>query len=277
MARARNIKPSFFKNELIGTADPLLGLLFISLWTLADKQGRLEDRPLRIKAETFPYRENIDVNGYLTQLQRFELIDRYVVDGLAIIQIVKFAEHQSPHSTEKNSTLPAKPMNSTVTVNPPLNNESTNVNLNINVLNPECGIMNPDLLNHEPLKPKNTTPSAVAVAPKFDFAKSLSDAGVPEKHIASWLKVRKAKRGVNTEEAYAGFVREATAAGLTIPDAVLICVERSWAGIKADWLQSKAQAATVNSNSPLGKHGQATAENARRWLESQNESERAAT
>lgn len=117
----------------------------------------------------------------------------------------------------------------------------------------------------------NTTPSAVSS--KFDFEKSLSDAGVPEKHIASWLKVRKAKRGVNTEEAYAGFVREATAAGLTIPDAVLICVERSWAGIKADWLQSKARAATVNSNSPLGKHGQATAENARRWLESQNHSE----
>lgn len=273
MARARNIKPSFFKNELIGTADPLLGLLFISLWTLADKQGRLEDRPLRIKAETFPYRENIDVNGYLTQLQRFELIDRYVVDGLAIIQIVKFTEHQSPHSTEKNSTLPAKPMNSTVTVNPPLNNESTNVNLNINVLNPECGIMNPDLLNHEPLKPKNTTPPAVAAAPKFDFSKSLSDAGVPDEHIESWLKVRKTKKSVNTEQAFAGFVREASLAGLSIPDAVLICIERSWAGMKAEWLAPKVKPSLPNPNSSLGKHGQATAENARRWLESQNQAE----
>ena len=101
--------------------------------------------------------------------------------------------------------------------------------------------------NQKPLKPKNTTPPAVAAAPKFDFAKALADAGVPEKHISSWLKVRKAKKAVNTEEAFSGFVREASAAGLAIPDAVLLCVERSWAGIKAEWLAPKApvQASTA--------------------------------
>ena len=66
MARARNIKPSFFMNEDLGQADPLVSLLFISLWCLADREGRLEDRPLKIKAQTFPYREISDFNGYLT-------------------------------------------------------------------------------------------------------------------------------------------------------------------------------------------------------------------
>ena len=68
MARARNIKPSVFTNELLGTLAPEVTLLFMGLWCLADKDGILEDRPLRIKAEIFPYRDNLDVNGYLTVL-----------------------------------------------------------------------------------------------------------------------------------------------------------------------------------------------------------------
>jgi len=105
MARSRNIKPSLFKNELLGVADPLLTILFISLWCLADKRGRLEDRPLRIKAETFPYREGIDINGYLTELSRLGFIQRYKGDGINTIQIINFEKHQNPHHTEKESDL----------------------------------------------------------------------------------------------------------------------------------------------------------------------------
>lgn len=126
MARARNIKPAFFKNEILGQADPHLSLLFISLWTLADRDGRLEDRPLRIKAETFPYREVSDFNGYLTQLEQHGFIDRYKVGDLAIIQIVNFRKHQAPHNTEKPSELPEKPIDMPITVKPALSNaEST--------------------------------------------------------------------------------------------------------------------------------------------------------
>jgi hypothetical protein len=140
MARARNIKPSFFKNELLGEAEPLLGLLFISLWTLADKAGRLEDRPLRIKAETFPYRENIDINSYLTQLLSLGFIERYEANGIKVIEIVNFTKHQTPHSTEKQSELPCKPIDTPVT----LNNESASVNGHINVLIPDSLLLIPD-------------------------------------------------------------------------------------------------------------------------------------
>lgn len=107
MARARNIKPGLLKNELLGTEDPLITILFVSLWMIADREGRLEDRPLRIKAETFPYRENIDINGYLTVLERLGFIHRYEVNGLRLIQIDNFKKHQSPHNTEKASELPS--------------------------------------------------------------------------------------------------------------------------------------------------------------------------
>jgi len=128
MARARNIKPALFKNEVLGVADPLLTLLFQSLWCLADKEGRLEDRPMRIKAETFPYREKLDINRYLTDLQRMGFIVRYEVDGNQYIQVVNFKKHQNPHHTERDSEIPenqSKSIGCDVTVNSPLNTSYT--------------------------------------------------------------------------------------------------------------------------------------------------------
>lgn len=107
MPRARNIKPGFFKNEILGEADPFTCLLFAGLWTLADKKGILEDRPLRIKAEIFAYRENFDINRYLTDLERLGFIYRYEVNGLKLIQVKNFTIHQNPHHTEKDSEYPA--------------------------------------------------------------------------------------------------------------------------------------------------------------------------
>ena len=122
MARARNIKPSFFTNELLGTEDPMVSLTFAGLWCLADKDGILEDRPLRIKAELFPYRENLDVNGYLTVLQQLGFIHRYVVNGVGYLQVINFEKHQCPHHTEKSKKYPKYHDVKDLTVKAPLSN-----------------------------------------------------------------------------------------------------------------------------------------------------------
>jgi hypothetical protein len=109
--RSRNIKPGLFRNEILGAADPLLTILFEGLWCIADREGRLEDRPLRIKAEIFPYRDIPDIDGYLTQLQKMGFVRRYKVNNAALIEVLNFKKHQSPHHTEKKSQLPA-PVNS---------------------------------------------------------------------------------------------------------------------------------------------------------------------
>lgn len=109
MPRARNIKPSFFTNEVLGTLDPIIGLTFIGLWCLADKDGILEDRPLRIKAELFPYRESLDINGYLTVMERSGFVHRYVVGGKGYIKVINFQKHQHPHHTEKPKGFPQPP------------------------------------------------------------------------------------------------------------------------------------------------------------------------
>ncbi len=107
MARSRNIKPGLFKNEILGIADPLYTLAFQGLWVLADREGRLEDRPLRIKAETFPYRETISMDALLDWLHANGFILRYQVGGKLLIQVLNFKKHQNPHKNETESDIPS--------------------------------------------------------------------------------------------------------------------------------------------------------------------------
>lgn len=118
--RSRNLKPGFFKNELLGTADPFLMLLYGGLWCFADRKGCLENRPLKIKAEIFPYRDKLDINRYLTELSRLGFIQYYKVDSNEYIYLPKFTEHQRPHHTERDSNIPMIPIGSVVTGNSPL-------------------------------------------------------------------------------------------------------------------------------------------------------------
>jgi hypothetical protein len=106
MARTRNIKPSLFKNEILGEADPLLTILFAGLWCLADCNGVLEARPKRIKAEIFPYRENLNISSFFSELEIMGFIRCYYHAGTPLIQIENFKKHQSPHPSEKPSEWP---------------------------------------------------------------------------------------------------------------------------------------------------------------------------
>ena len=110
MARTRYIKPGFFKNEQLCSLEPLTRLLFAGLWTIADRDGRLEDRPLRIKVECLPY-DDADVDDLLSRLSNGydPFILRYEIEGRRYIQIVKWPENQSPHHTEKDSVIPCVP------------------------------------------------------------------------------------------------------------------------------------------------------------------------
>jgi hypothetical protein len=108
MARSRNIKPGLFKNEVLGEADPNYTLLFEGLWVLADKAGRLEYRPKRIKAEIFPYRD-VDVCMALAWLKHESFINLYEIDGVEYIQVANWLKHQTPHHKETESEIPPPP------------------------------------------------------------------------------------------------------------------------------------------------------------------------
>ncbi|MEV9472028.1 hypothetical protein AB0206_07325 [Klebsiella quasipneumoniae] len=106
MARSRNIKPGFFTNDELAECHPLGRLLFAGLWTIADKEGRLDDRPKKIKAMLLPFDE-ADCDALLQQLNDHKFIIRYRVNGECYIQISNWKRHQNPHCKEAASEIPA--------------------------------------------------------------------------------------------------------------------------------------------------------------------------
>lgn len=103
MARKRDISPGFFLNESLSEVDPLGRILFAGLWCYADRNGRLEHRPKRIKAEILPYDDitSEQVETWLQQLASRLLISFYQVGSNKFIQITNFTKYQSPHPGEK--------------------------------------------------------------------------------------------------------------------------------------------------------------------------------
>lgn len=140
VARARNIKPSFFINEELVELPFSTRLLFIGLWTIADREGRLEDKPKKIKMALFPA-DDFDVNEALNQLQNSGFIVRYIADEIQYIQILAFGKHQNPHIKEPASTIPA-----------PCKHDAKQVPA---VLIPDSPLLIPDSLS--PSKPTRTS------------------------------------------------------------------------------------------------------------------------
>lgn len=161
MARARNIKPGFYKNEDLAECSVWARLMFPGLWMLADREGRIEDRPKRIKGELFPY-DSVEVDPLLQELVNWGFINRYIADGKKVIAINNFLEHQYPHGKEADSELPD--INGVYTVNErdyksgcvtgkSKKNETSTVqaqdkNQTCTVqAHPESGLLNPESLN----------------------------------------------------------------------------------------------------------------------------------
>ena len=118
MARSRNIKPGFFINIELGELKPITRLLFIGLWTVADREGRLKDQPQKIKIQILPY-DKCNIDKLLDELQGKGFILRYKANGCRLIQIINFNKHQNPHLKEQASELPAPDMHGASTVQEP--------------------------------------------------------------------------------------------------------------------------------------------------------------
>jgi hypothetical protein len=177
VARSRNIKPGFFLNEELAALSAHARLLFISLWCLADREGRLEDRVKRIDVATFPY-ETIDTDALLNDLAKRGFIVRYEVDGRRYISIPTFLRHQKPHPNETASVIPAATRNIASGVSPRYEVTS---NLGTSDVPPRYEVTQADSLSSDslsldsqnkspsktelPLEDKQTAPTEAAAEP----------------------------------------------------------------------------------------------------------------
>jgi uncharacterized protein YlbG (UPF0298 family) len=107
MARSRNIKPGIITNDELASTSPFARLVFIYSWMLADYNGNLEYKPVKLKVQTLPY-DDVDIDGLVTELERFGFVKRYDENGSRYMHICNFKKHQNPHKNEitRGSDLP---------------------------------------------------------------------------------------------------------------------------------------------------------------------------
>ena len=117
--KKRMIKPAFFASVQLSKVSFPARLLFIALWTIADREGRLELEPELIKLRSLPYDKclfscpncqnepKLNINQLLNELAKETLVIIY--GHRKYVWIPTFKEHQKIHANEKPSQLPTPP------------------------------------------------------------------------------------------------------------------------------------------------------------------------
>lgn len=122
--RIRNIRPGFWTNEDLADCTDRQNLLFIGLWMLADKNGCVEYRPRRIKAQLFGIRDYTakELQKDCGRLSEVLLIHFYRAsegetpteecneETADFIYIPNFVKHQRLTSWEKNDSEDSCPL-----------------------------------------------------------------------------------------------------------------------------------------------------------------------
>lgn len=207
MARARNIKPGYYANEDLAECSVWARYIFPGLWMLADREGRLEDRPKRIKGELLRF-DDQPIEPLLAELaskkdaQGIPFIVRYQNSDGRFIQISKFSVHQTPHYSEKQSVIkppsfPESPSDDGLDNPGALQEHSGNSpglkggsqppdSLNPDSLNPDCsdsGSSNPPSKQSKKTRKKPGTPAPETFEVTDDMAQWAVDEGVAEERL----------------------------------------------------------------------------------------------
>jgi hypothetical protein len=216
MARARNIKPSFFQNEQLGMLNALDRLTFIGMWTIADYKGCIEFRPMRLKVQIMPY-DNCDIEEIAINLDKSGLIRMYSVQGKRYLKIINFNKHQNPHKnevsagseipdiTEADEVVTQAIDNKEVTINRDLSglkrNKDGSAPAESLILIPDSLIPLPDSLLLIPGSPGGSQPAQKKQSTETELLKNY---GVDGQLAKDFLKIRKAKKAPITETALKG-------------------------------------------------------------------------
>lgn len=114
MAYIRTIKASFFTSDDIVSLSPLARLLYIGLWTEADREGRFVWRTGNFKLRLLPG-DACDINELCCELVESGLVIPYEADGKLFAEIPTFKAHQSINVKERKSVIPERVRHATTT------------------------------------------------------------------------------------------------------------------------------------------------------------------
>ena len=93
--------------------------------------------------------------------------------------------------------------------------------------------------NNQPLNAqKETSPPVAPAPPPFNFRKAMLAKGFATELVDEWLKIRKAKKAINSELAFKTFIEQVRKTNQDINTVLSIIVQKQWRGFEADWLHS---------------------------------------
>jgi len=93
--------------------------------------------------------------------------------------------------------------------------------------------------NNQPLNTeKETSPPVAPAPPPFNFRKAMLSEGFTPELVDEWLKIRKAKKAINTERAFKTFIEQVRKTNQDMNTVLSIIVQKQWKGFEADWLHS---------------------------------------
>lgn len=85
---------------------------------------------------------------------------------------------------------------------------------------------------------KETSPQVAPAPPPFNFRKAMLNEGFAPELVDEWLKIRKAKKAINSELAFKTFIEQVRKTNQDINAILSIIVQKQWKGFEADWLHN---------------------------------------
>lgn len=107
MAKVRYLKPQALYDEDVVSMSMVARYVWAYLPCIADRAGRLIDKPISIKLELLP-NDSVDMDAILNEIAEKKHIERYMVGEKKYIQIRSFLKHQKPWTNEPQSVIPQK-------------------------------------------------------------------------------------------------------------------------------------------------------------------------
>lgn len=95
---------------------------------------------------------------------------------------------------------------------------------------------------------KETSPPVAPAPPPFNFRKAMLSEGFAPELVDEWLKIRKAKKAINTERAFKTFIEQVRKTNQDMNSVLEIVVQKQWKGFEADWLHSTQSTQTTANN-----------------------------
>jgi hypothetical protein len=109
--RIRAIKPETFQSETLAEVSIAAERTFVGLWTQADDMGRLKNKAAVLNGQLWPLRPEHTIEHMkedIAALIGAGALCAYTVDGVSMLHVTKFNEHQVINRRTK-SKLPCCP------------------------------------------------------------------------------------------------------------------------------------------------------------------------